>query len=219
MSKQIPLDLKHTSSFASEDFLTLPCNDEAVGLLESWPSWPSHALALIGPKGSGKSHLGHAWCQKADATSLTPKSDITTLKEGCNLFVDDADQGLFPEDMLFHVYNWCKETSGTILFTGQTAPNRWSIELPDLKSRLATLHVTSIGQPDEDALMMILAKLFSDRQLKIDDNILPYLVSRMERSFDMANIIVAELDHISLAKKRRLTKILAKEVLEKLDTE
>lgn len=219
MSNQFPLNLEHASSFASEDFLTLPCNEEAVTLLQSWPSWPVHAVALIGPKGSGKSHLGHAWCEKAEAITLTPKTDITTLKEGCNLFVDDADSGLFPEDMLFHIYNWCKETSGSLLFTGQSAPNRWSIALPDLKSRLATLHVTSIGSPDEEALTMILAKLFSDRQLIIDDAILAYLVSRMERSFEMANKIVRELDILSLAKKRRLTRVLAKEVLEKLDTE
>lgn len=219
MSNQFPLNLEHASSFASEDFLTLPCNEEAVTLLQNWPSWPAHAVALIGPKGSGKSHLGHAWCEKADAITLMPKTDITTLKDGCNLFIDDADSGLFPEDMLFHVYNWCKETSGSLLFTGQSAPNRWSITLPDLKSRLATLHVTSIGAPDEEALTMILAKLFSDRQLIIDDTILAYLISRMERSFEMANKIVRELDILSLAKKRRLTRVLAKEVLEKLDTE
>jgi chromosomal replication initiation ATPase DnaA len=219
MSNQFPLNLKHAPSFASEDFLKLPCNEDAVYILQNWPSWTSHAVALIGPKGSGKSHLGHAWSEKSGAIFLTPQTDITKLGNACNLFVDDADCGLFPEDMLFHVYNWCKETSGSLLFTGQTAPNRWTVTLPDLKSRLATVQVTSIGSPDEDALTMVLAKLFADRQLIIDDTILPYIVSRMERSFDMANKIVSELDRISLAKKRRLTKILAKEVLEKLDTE
>ena len=219
MSNQFPLNLEHAPSFASEDFLTLPCNCEAVDILQNWPSWPVHAVALVGPKGSGKSHLGNAWSEKAGATLLTPQTDITTLKEGSNLLIDDADIGQFPEDMLFHAYNWCKETSGSMLFTGQSAPSRWEINLPDLKSRLATLQVASIGSPDEDALMMILAKLFSDRQLIIDDNILPYLVSRMERSFEMANSIVSELDQLSLAKNRRLTRNLAKEVLEKLDTE
>ena len=219
MSNQFPLDLEHAPSFASEDFLTLPCNEESVQILQNWPSWPMHALALVGPKGAGKSHLGHAWGEKADAVHLTPQSDISSLGEGSNLFVDDADSGLYPEDMLFHIYNWSKETGGSILFTGQTAPNHWSVALPDLKSRLATLQVTAIGSPDEDALMMILAKLFSDRQLMVDENILIYLVSRMERSFEMANRIVYEMDRTGLAKKRRLTRILAKEVLEKLDTQ
>ena len=217
MTSQLPLDLKHAPSFASEDFLMLPCNSDAVNMLQGWPDWPSHAVALVGPKGSGKSHIGHAWCIKSDAIILKPNSDITTLNDGANIFVDNADDGDFPEDMLFHIYNWAKETSGSILFTGKNAPNRWPVQLPDLKSRLATLTVTSIGSPDEEALAMILAKLFSDRQLVIDDNILPFLVTRMERSFETAITIVEELDHLSLVRKRRLTRVLAKEVIEKLE--
>ena len=219
MSNQYPLNFGHEPSFASEDFLTLPCNEASVQMLQSWPSWPMHAMALVGPKGSGKSHLGHAWSTEAGAIHLTPEMDITTLSEGANLFIDDADSGKYDEDMLFHVYNWTKETSGSLLMTGQTAPNRWNVALKDLVSRLATVHVTSIGSPDEEALMMILSKLFSDRQLVVDETIVNYLISRMERSFEMAIRVVAEMDHTGLAKKRRLTRVLAKEVLETLDSE
>lgn len=219
MSDQFPLNLEHVPSFASEDLLTLSCNVEAVQILQSWPDWPSHALALIGPKGAGKSHLGHAWGAQVGAIDLTPSFDITTLSEGSNVLVDDADSGIYNEDMLFHLYNWTKETGGTILFTGNVAPNNWVIKLPDLKSRLATIYVTSIGVPDEEALMMILAKLLSDRQLIYGENLLDYLVTRMERSFEFANRVAAELDQMALAKKRRITRNLAREVLEKLDSE
>ncbi len=219
MSNQFPLNLEHAPSFASEDFLELPCNEEAVKLLQGWPLWSMHAMALIGPGGSGKSHLGHAWCLKSNAIELTPKTDITGLGEGVNIFIDDADNGSFEEDMLFHVYNWTKETNGSLLITGKSSPTRWNIGLKDLKSRMATLQVATIGAPDDEALMMILSKLFADRQLVVDQALLQYLVLRMERSFECATRIVAEMDRLALAKMRKITKALAKEVLEILDVE
>src|SRR5690606_23649180 len=42
-------------------------NRDAAKLLTAWRSWPSGALALIGPKGAGKTHLALAWALEAGA--------------------------------------------------------------------------------------------------------------------------------------------------------
>ena len=63
--RQLALALGHTESFAREDFLGGPSNGAALTLIESWPDWPSRAVALVGPEGSGKSHLAAIWAAVA----------------------------------------------------------------------------------------------------------------------------------------------------------
>src|SRR5258708_22195783 len=55
--RQLALALDHAESFAREDFLSSRCNAAALALIDSWPDWPGQAVALVGPEGSGKSHL------------------------------------------------------------------------------------------------------------------------------------------------------------------
>jgi len=73
--------------------------------------------------------------------------------------------------------------------------------------------VVEIGQPDEALLGQILVKLFADRQLMVDDRLVAYIVSRMERSLEAAQTIVERLDRLALARGGRITRALAAEVL------
>lgn len=214
---QIPMDWGHTPSFDSADFLTLDCNAEAVAQLERWPNWGLHTMALVGPEGAGKTHLARAWAERAGAVAFVPDSDLASLPEGICLFVDDADSGEISDDTLFHLYNWTKETGGSLLLTGQRAPNLWGNKLPDLASRLATLPVATIGVPDEIMLTTVLLKHFSDRQLNIKSNVLHYIILHMPRSFSAARAIVERLDHFTLASKRKMTIPVVKEILSGLE--
>ena len=93
------------------------------------------------------------------------------------------------------------------------APARWPIALPDLASRLRGAQVASVGAPDDALLTAVLAKLFQDRQVRIDADVLGYAVPRMERSFEAARRFVAEADRLALENKRRITVPLARAVL------
>jgi chromosomal replication initiation ATPase DnaA len=57
-----------------------------------------------------------------------------------------------------------------------------------------------------------LLKLFADRQLEIDENLLGYLVTRIERSFAAANAVVEALDREALRQGRPITRALAGEL-------
>ena len=59
--RQLALALDHAASYARDDFLAGPGNEAALRLIESWPDWPANAVALIGPEGSGKTHLATIW--------------------------------------------------------------------------------------------------------------------------------------------------------------
>ncbi len=215
MTEQIPLNLSHEPSFEREDFIISGSNEAAAALINAWPNWTSHMVALVGPVASGKSHLGEIWRRQAKAVKLAADATMTDLEAGQNYILEDVDSGLYDEELLFHLYNWSKETHAQVLITAQKAPTLWDIKLPDLKSRLATLPVATIQEPDDQLLTALFIKLFSDRQLQIDASVTDYLIPRINRSFDTVKKCVDSLDKMALTGKRRITRSLAKACLER----
>ncbi|MGE0604970.1 MAG: chromosomal replication initiator DnaA, partial [Xanthobacteraceae bacterium] len=56
-ARQLPLELPHVVSFRRDDFLESRANEKALALVERWPEWPNNYAVIVGPHGSGKSHL------------------------------------------------------------------------------------------------------------------------------------------------------------------
>ena len=217
-ASQIPLDLSHAPSFEMADFIVSSSNEAACSLVQSWPEWPGHVVALIGPEASGKSHLAHAWAKDAGAAVFGADTEVSMLQPGQAVLAEDMDELGRSEQDLFHLFNWIKEISGSLLITSKTPPNRWVIDLPDLRSRLTTIAVGEIYQPDDELLMVLMVKLFSDRQLQVDMTVLNYVLPRIERSFSAVYAFVARLDAAALADKRKISRALAKACLAKTAT-
>jgi len=217
---QIPFDLSLEPSFAREDFIVSVSNQAALSLLDSWQSWSGHVAAIIGPSASGKSHLAHTWAYQASAINYTNAGDIADLKTGQAILFEDADaafkDGTIDEDQFFHLFNWVKEKGGRLLVTAKKHPTKWPVSLPDLKSRLATIQVGEIKEPDDTLLVLLLGKLFSDRQLTMNGDVLIYITERIDRSFSTAFELVDMLDRAALSGKRKITKPLVKSCLDVL---
>jgi chromosomal replication initiation ATPase DnaA len=62
-------------------------------------------------------------------------------------------------------------------------------------------------------LRAVLVKLFADRQLSVDEGLISYVATRIERSFAAARAVVARLDQEAMRHKRPLTRAFAAEVL------
>ncbi|MER2509699.1 MAG: chromosomal replication initiator DnaA, partial [Amaricoccus sp.] len=92
-------------------------------------------------------------------------------------------------------------------------PARWAIRLPDLASRLRASPVARLEAPDDALLAAVLLKLFGDRQIVVEVDLVQYLLTRMDRSFEAAEALVAELDRAALARRRPVTRVLAAEIL------
>ena len=103
-----------------------------------------------------------------------------------------------------------------MLLTSALAPGDLGLALPDLRSRLNALPHALIAPPDDALLRAVLVKLFADRQLSVEPQIIAYLLVRMERSMEAASRLVAELDHRSLALQRAVTRNVAAAALESL---
>ena len=213
---QLALDLGHRPAFGRDDFLVATSNREAVAWIDRWPDWPGRALAVCGSEGAGKTHLARVWSAKSGAAFVGSDDglDMRALVEQDRpgLAVDDADR-LADEDALLHAFNFVTENGGHVLLTGREPPARWSVVLPDLASRLRAVSVTSLGPPDDELFAAVLVKLFAERQLAVGEDVVLYLVTRLERSFAAARACVEALDRRALAASRRVTMPLAGEVL------
>lgn len=215
--RQLTLDLDHAESYARDDFLGGPSNAAALTLIDGWPDWPNRVVALIGPEGSGKSHLASIWAEQAGARSIAARalrdSDVPAALATGALVVEDAAAGEFDETAMFHLLNLAREEGAFVLVTARTAPAAWTIRTPDLASRLKAMPVVALAPPDDTLLRAVLVKLFADRQLGVDEQLIGYVATRIGRSFADARAAVATLDQEAMRRQRPLTRALAADVL------
>ena len=220
MSAQIPLDLPHRASMAREDYLVGAANREAYAAMSAWPDWPAHTILLAGPAGCGKTHLAEIWREAASGESVAARDlteeSIDTLAARPALVVEDLQDGPLPETPLFHLLNRMREHGGFVVLTTRVWPSALGISLPDLASRLGAAQPVEIGEPDDELLRAVLAKLFADRQLEVSAAVIEFIVRRMERSLGSARDIVARLDRRALAESRSVTRPLATLVLDEV---
>jgi chromosomal replication initiation ATPase DnaA len=118
------------------------------------------------------------------------------------------------EEELFHLYNRLKEEGGHMLVTASSPPQGWNFALPDLRSRLLASPAAALRAPDDGLMEIVLAKMFSDRQIFVPQEVIAFLLPRMERSFSAARVLVDRIDRKALAEKRPVTVPLARDVLQ-----
>jgi chromosomal replication initiation ATPase DnaA len=219
--RQLTLDLEHAESYARDDFLGGPSNAAALTLIDSWPDWPNRVVALIGPEGSGKSHLASVWAGLTGARSIAARAlrdnDVPVALATRALVVEDAAEAGFDETAMFHLLNLAREEGAFVLLTARTAPVVWTIRTRDLASRLKAVPVVALAPPDDALLRAVLVKLFADRQLGVDEQLVGYVATRIGRSFADAKAAVATLDQEAMRRQRPLTRALAAEVLRTIE--
>lgn len=217
MSRQLRLELGRPPAYGRDSFIVSPANEAAVRAIDAWPKWHGGCLALAGPEGSGKTHLARAWAHDAKATVLQASEplsplDITRL-EGRPVLFEDADRGA-SDETLFHLINMAGAAGGGLLLTARLAPSAWRTALPDLRSRLNALPVALLPPPDDAILEGVLSKLFRERNIKPADDLIPYLLRRIERSIPRAQDIVTKLDETADAEHKPVSRALARQILE-----
>ena len=214
--RQLVLALDHAESFAREDFLAGPSNEAALALIDRWPDWPDRVVALVGPEGSGKTHLASIWAEAAGARVLSAKllghSDVPAALATGALVLEDLDPAALDERALFHLVNLAREEGAYLLVTAREPPASFPVTIRDLASRLRALPVVTLRAPDDALLRALIVKLAADRQLTADEPLVNYLVNRIERSFAAARAAVARLDEEAMRRHRPVTRALAAEL-------
>lgn len=219
MSDQFPLDLAHKPSQEAADYIRTSANEAAFQHVLGWAGGQAApALGLVGPPGCGKSHLAHLWAERSGAQVITGKGtpiDPAMARPLCLL--EDIDQIHVDEEWLFHLFNAVKTAGGALLMTARTVPSQWHLRLPDLVSRVKSVAIAKIDQPDDTLLQLLLAKLFADRQISVDPSVLAFAATRMERSYTAVFQLVERADKKALAEKRAVTLPLIRSCLDEVE--
>ena len=216
--RQLAFDLAPPPDFAASLFHASPSNASAAAMVALWPRWPGGVLLLTGPAGSGKSHLLHIWAARSGARVIrggdVAALDCAGLPPGSAIAIDGADGIAGAEAGMFHLLNVMREDGRSLLLAARRRPEHWGLHTPDLLSRLRLAPGVAIDAPDDALLRAVLSKLFADRQLAVESDIVNYAATRLPRSLDAARRLVAALDSEGLARGSGITRALAGKVLE-----
>ncbi|MEM8794140.1 MAG: hypothetical protein AAGE61_01130 [Pseudomonadota bacterium] len=215
---QLTLGLPFEERLGLEDFIPGSANEQALDFLQSFPDWPARVVLLIGPEGSGKTHLSAIWADLAGAQRHRAKNlRFETMAEWLSsgaLVLEDADCHDLDETALFHLVNDVRSGAGYLVITASEPVSAWGLTVPDLLSRLRAAVPVVIGAPDDTLLRQVIVKQFADRQIAVEPDLIEFLASRLERSLDAVRRVVALLDEAAIAQRRKITVRFASAVLD-----
>jgi chromosomal replication initiation ATPase DnaA len=213
--RQLAFALPHAESLTRDNFLGGPANAAGLTLIDSWPDWPNRVMLLLGPEASGKSHLASIWAEQSGARSTSAHALSAAEVPGAlatgALVIEDLKPASVDERALFHLLNLAREEDAFVLMTARAAPTE--VELRDLRSRLRAVPTVQLLPPDDHLFRALIVKFCADRQLSVDESIVSYLTTRLERSYAAVRKTVERLDAEALRLGRPVTRALAAELL------
>ena len=215
--RQLALALPHAESLTRDNFMEGPANEAGLALIERWPDWPNRIMLLVGPEGSGKSHLAAIWAEKAGARTISAHALTAIAVPGAlatgALVVEDLKPSDFDDRAMFHLLNLAREDEASVLMTARVPPAGFEVALHDLRSRLRAVPTVSLLPPDDQLFRGLIVKFCADRQMSIDETVVSYLTTRIERSYAAARQAIDLLDNEALRLGRPVTRALAAELL------
>ena len=210
------LDFGISESFDENDYYVSKSNYFAKNILETWPHWEKKIVDLTGEKYSGKTHLSTIFKIKSNALYLLSKNiDNSTLKKiklSNSIIIEDLDD-TFNEKLLYSIFNLVEQDNKYLLISSNKPIDTLSFSLPDLVSRLKNCIIANIEQPDDDLIYAIILKSFSDRQIKLDNKIVDYIIKRIARSYSKMHEFIYKIDELSLKKRKSINFKIIKEIV------
>ena len=211
-SKQLYFKMPNKKALGIEDYIITDSNNFAFDLIVKILKGETNLGLISGPPYSGKTHLSKILIKNArnyktlyfdgdyqNILDSLEASDILILEN-----IDKVKQDKSEQD-LFHIINFTKENNKKLLMTSRKPISEIDLNLEDLKSRLNSILEAKIKEPDDQLMKLILIKILNDKQLKINPNVIDFLVSRLERSYESINLFIEKIDMFSLEKSKKIT--------------
>ena len=219
MSEQLIFNFPFKKNYLQQDFYVSKNNFNAYKLIESWPRWPSRLINIFGPTGCGKTHLVNILQSKIHSIIISSNkiSDeifkIYKTKE-C-LIIDDFENN-FDEKILYSIINQAYQDNKYLIISSSISVKKFDIKLLDLKSRFSSFIDIGIDLPTDDLIRVILTKNFSDKQIKVSQKNIEYILKNIERSYEKINTFSNSIDSLSLTKAQPIKLNLIKKVLDEI---
>ena len=203
---QLVFTIQSSSSYHEDDFVVADSNYYAYEYLISkrniWGVAPyENLLILTGPPFSGKTHLSYIWQKKNHALFVRPTENIYDFHQ-CNIICENIDR-IEDETQFFHFINERISSSSKTLLTCNNG--KLQFQLPDLSSRINSIHKVRIDEPNESLMTSLFNKLFADLNLKVNTKVINYLLYRTPRTYKDINMIVAKINEVSMSDKKEIT--------------
>jgi len=210
------LELGIHESFDENDYFVSKSNYFAKNIIDTWPKWEKKIVNLTGEKYSGKTHLSTIFKTKTGALYLTgDKINNQTLRQiklSNNIIIENLNESV-NEKLLYSIFNLIEQDNKYLLISSIKAVDTMKFSLPDLVSRLKNCIIAKIEQPDDDLIYAIILKSFSDRQIKLDNKIIDYIIKRIARSYSKMHEFIYKIDELSLKKKKSINFKIIKEII------
>ena len=216
MNDQLILKFPSHQAYKKEDFYVSPSNQEAYDFINSWPKWIKRTVNIFGPSGSGKSHLASILKSKISSLQIEANNlnDETFFKFKTKevLIIENLNASV-SENLLFSLWNVALQDNKYLLITSTKPISSFKFKLRDLISRVTSSLIIGINLPSDDLISVILAKNFSDKQIKVEKKHIDYIIKRIDRSYEKISQFILTLDKYSLKKGSPFGLKLIKEVL------
>jgi|TARA_B100001540_G_scaffold307588_1_gene321063 chromosomal replication initiation ATPase DnaA len=204
------------TNYIKQDFFVSSSNFEAYKLIESWPNWPDKSINVHGPSGCGKTHLSKILANQMETIFINSKNfnEETIVKNKlfkC-LIIDNFNNNI-NEKLLYSMLNHLKQIDKYVLINSLKPINHYEIKLKDLKSRLEGFIKIGISLPTDELLKVVILKIFSEKQIKISEKNVEYIIKNIERTYDKILKFTKEIDNLSLSTGKVININLIKKVL------
>ena len=216
MNDQLVLKFPTINAYLQQDYYVSSSNQEAYDFINSWPKWLKRIANIFGPSGSGKTHLASILKNKTSVLEI--QSDqlndkiFFKFKTKEALIIENINEKV-SENLLFSLWNVALQDNKYLLFTSSKPISSFKFKLPDLKSRAKDIITIGLKLPGDDLIGVILAKNFSDKQIKVEKKHIDYIIKRIDRSYEKISQFVLTLDKYSLEKGGSFSLKMIKEVL------
>jgi DnaA-homolog protein len=198
--QQLILDIGPAAEPDFENFVAGP-NAEALARVRSLAAGELREaiVYLWGEAGCGRTHLLRA------AARTNPGLIVA----------DDVERLDGPaQQRLFNAINGAREGGGKVLAAGAAAPGGLALR-EDLRTRLAWGLVYQLRPLSDADKGRHLRAEAARRGLRLSDEVVTYLLTRLPRDLASLNAVLEALDRYSLAAKRPITLPLVREALER----
>ena len=215
-TKQTIIKFDYEKNFQSEDFYVSKSNKHVFDFLNLWPKWEKNFVNIIGDKFSGKSHLIDIFLKKNKGIKLNADSlkndDLKKLVTHENIVIENLTLKI-DEKLLYSLFNLVEHDNKYLVVTSTYPIVDLNFNLNDLKSRAKNFLLLGLEKPDDELIYAIIIKNLSDRQISLDNKLINYIISRVERSYSKIYDFIYKVDQLSLKKKKSIDFKIIKEVL------
>ncbi len=214
--RQLPLDFSSAPAPTFDNFIAGPNAELLARLRAAAAGAPDEPIIYLwGEPGSGRSHLLRATVNAAgaDAAYLAADADYAPADAHRLVAADDVER--LDETRQIALFGWinrARDDGGAVIASGSVPPARLALR-EDLKTRLGWGLVYRVELlRDEDKAQHLRAEA-ERRGLKLPDEVVAYLLSRLPRDLVSLNAALDQLDRYSLARQRPISVPLVRELL------